>query len=518
MFDIIIQNGKIFDGSGNPWCYGDVGVRGDRIASMGKLSPSDARVVIDAKDRAVCPGFIDMHTHSDVMLLANPSHEPKIAQGVTTDVIGLDGLSYAPLSPPNLHLMRSYLSALNGNPDIAWDWQSVGEFLNRFDGKVAANVAYLIPHNALRLETVGFEDRSPSADELKKMQEAVTVGMKQGAFGFSTGLDYFPCRYSETRELIAICETVAELGGLSVWHIRGRDLGLMDAIKEVLSVGEATGVKVHFSHFAANGPKNKGKSTEMLQLIDDARDRGLDVSFDAYSYRAASTTLLITIPRWVHEGGPEAMIERFRDPEAKKKMCDEMLETESGWEDMTLSCAPSPKHREYIGKPLTQGAEACGKNVAEFVCDLLMEENLNAGFVNFVGNEPDIQGIMQHPCHTGSSDGILVGEQPNPRGWGTFPRFISEYWRNLGLLSLEEMIRHLTAAPAQRLGLSDRGLIKKGLAADLVVFDPDTIQDTATFENPKQHPQGIDYVLVNGKIVVGKGAHTGALNGRALRH
>ena len=518
MYDIIIQNGKIFDGSGNPWCYGDVGIRDDRIASVGKLKPSDARVVIDAEDRAVCPGFIDMHTHSDIMLLANPTHEPKIMQGVTTDVIGLDGLSYAPLSPSNLNMMRSYLSALNGNPDISWDWQSVDQYLDRFDGKVAANVAYLIPHNALRLETVGFEDRASSPDELKRMQEMIVDGMQQGAFGFSTGLDYSPCRFSDTKELTAICETVSELGGLSVWHTRGRDLGLMDAIKEVLSIGEATGVNVHFSHFAANGSQNKGKSGEMLKLIDDARDRGLNVSFDAYSYDASSTTLLITLPRWVHNGGPEAIIKRFRDPEQKKKMCDEMLEKGSEWEKMALACAPSPKHRDYIGKPLTEGAVACGKNVAEFICDLLLEENLNAGYVSFAGSESDIQRIMQHPCHTGCSDGILVGEQPNPRGWGTFPRFISKYWRDLKLLSLEELIRRLTAAPAQRMGLSDRGLIKSGLAADVVVFDPEVIQDTATFEKPKQYPQGIDTVLVNGQIVVDKGEHTGVLNGRALRH
>jgi N-acyl-D-amino-acid deacylase len=367
------------------------------------------------------------------------------------------------------------------------------------------------------LETVGFEDRAASPDELKMMQEMIADGMQQGAFGFSTGLDYSPCRFSDTEELTAICETVSELGGLSVWHTRGRDLGLMDAIKEVLSIGEATGVNVHFSHFAANGPQNIGKSKEMLKLIDDARDRGLSVSFDAYSYDASSTTLLITLPRWVHDGGPEAIIERFRDPEQKKKMCDEMLEKGSGWEKMVLACAPSPKHRDYIGKSLPEGAAACGKNVAEFICDLLLEENLNAGYVSFTGSESDIQSILQHPCHTGCSDGILVGEQPNPRGWGTFPRFISKYWRDLKLLSLEEMIRRLTGAPAQCMGLSDRGLIKSGLAADVIVFDPNTIQDTAAFENPKQHPQGIEYVLVNGQIVVDKGEHTGVLNGRALK-
>jgi len=241
MFDFIIRGGRIIDGSGSPWYYGDVGIRGQRIAAIGKLDQAEARRVIEADDRVVSPGFIDMHSHSDVMLLANPKHEPKVMQGVTTDVVGLDGLSYAPLSPANLQMMRRYLSALNGNPDILWDWSSVSEYLARFDRRVAINVAYLVPHNTLRLETMGFVDRVATAEELTKMRELMAQGMREGAVGFSTGLDYFPCRYSNTEELVNICKVVAEYDGISVWHTRARDLGLIEAIKEVIQVAEKTG-------------------------------------------------------------------------------------------------------------------------------------------------------------------------------------------------------------------------------------------------------------------------------------
>jgi len=517
MFDIIIQKGRIIDGSGNPWFYGDLGIQGDRIGAVGNLDNAEACRVIDAEDRFVCPGFIDMHSHSDVMLLANPRHEPKIMQGVTTDVIGVDGLSYAPLSPDNLQMVRRYLPGLNGNPAIDWTWGSVNEFLSRFDRQVAANVVYLVPHNALRLETIGFLDRAATAGELKKMQQMIAQGMREGAAGFSTGLDYFPGRYSNTEELITICEAIAERNGISVWHTRMRDLGLIPAVEEVIEIAKATRVKVHFSHYAVNGPENKGKSKELLRIVDDAREAGLDVSFDAYPYIASSTTLLILLPRWVHEGGPDAILERLRDPETKKKICADMLADQSGWDNIMVNFEASEKNRAYLGKTLVEGAQSAGKDVPEFVCDLLSDEELSVGYVNLMGHEEDMRTIMQHPCHTSCSDGLLVGDKPNPRGWGSFSRYLAVYSRDLGLFSFEEIIRHMTAAPAQRLGLSDRGLIKAGLAADLVVFDPMAIKDTATFEEPTNHPKGVDYVVVNGAMVVDKGKHTGLLNGRALR-
>ncbi len=516
MLDLIIRRGRIIDGAGNPGYPADVGLQGERIASIGSIESSQASRVIDATGLVVCPGFIDMHTHSDVMILANPRHEVKVMQGVTTDLIGLDGLSYAPLSPDNLRMMRSYLAGLNGNPNISWAWNTVAEFLADFNQKVAINVAYLVPHNALRLETMGFVDRTASAGEMAEMQALMAQGMREGAVGFSTALDYFPCRYSNEEELVKICETVAEHDGVSVWHVRKNDLGLIESIKEVLRIAEKTGVKTHFSHFSVSYPTTQGTSTEMLALIDEARAKGADITFDSYPYIAQSTLLLSFLPRWVHEGGPEAILERLSQAETKDKISAEIKALNVPWDKVVLTCVPSKKNSIYVGKTIHEAAGMAGKEVAEFACDLMREEELAVGHLSLLGNEEDTQRIMKHPCHMAGSDGIIVGDKPNPRAWGTFPRFIARYSRELGVLSLEEIIRHLPSAPAQRLGLSDRGLVKEGLVADLVIFNPETIADKATFEEPKQYPVGIDYVMVNGAVVVDKGKHTGALNGRAL--
>ena len=516
MLDLIIRGGRIVDGSGSPWYYRDVGIRGERIAAIGRLDRSEAHRVIEANGRVVCPGFIDTHTHSDVMLLANPRHEPKVMQGVTTELLGLDGLSYAPLSPANRQMMRRYLCGLNGEPDIAWDWNSVSEFLARFDRQVAVNVAYLVPHNALRLEAMGFADRDATNEELVRMQELMAQGMGEGAVGFSTGLDYCPCRYANEKELTKICEVVATYDGVSVWHTRKNDIGLIEAIKEVIGIAEKTGVKTHFSHYSVQGLENKGKSKEMLAIVDEARAKGLDVTFDCYPYIASSTTMVILLPRWAHEGGPEAILSRLGDPKIRGEICADIRKASPAWDRYVLTCVPSEKNKIYEGKNLLEASKMAGRDAAEFVCDLLLEERLAAGYLSFLSNEEDTRIIMKHPCHVAGSDGILVGDRPHPRAWGTFARYLGVYCRELGIMSLEEVIRHMTAAPAQCLGLNDRGLVKEGLAADLVIFDPQTVIDNATFDEPKKYPSGIDYVLVNGATVVDEGKHMGILNGRAL--
>ena len=517
MFDLLIKGGRIISGSGDPWYYGDIGIRGEKIAAIGKFEEKDACRILDISSKVVCPGFIDIHTHSDVMLLANPRHEPKIMQGITTEVIGLDGLSYAPLSSNNLKLMRLYLAALNGAPNIDWDWSTVTEFLDRFDRKVAINVVYLIPHSCPRLEVIGFTNSRANREELLAMQNIVGQSMKEGAAGISFGLDYYPGRYANTDELIELCKTIAEHNGVSVWHMRVKDLGLMEGIKEVLKVAGESNVKVHFSHFAANGPQNKGKSHEMLAMVDEGRAKGIDITFDSYPYVSSSTSLIIFFPGWAHDGGPNALLARLADHQTKKKICEELEVAKPDWERIFLAVAESEKNSNYVGRSFKEGAEMAGKNPAEFLCDLAYEEKLNAGHISFTGNEEDIKRIMQHPCHTLCSDGILVGGKPNPRGWGAFPRSLGHYCRQLGVMSIEQTVRRMTSAPAQCLGLNDRGLIKEGLAADLVVFDSDTVIDTATFEEPRNYPTGIDYVIVNGAVAIEKNKHTGVLNGKALK-
>ena len=350
MFDVIISGGRIIEGSGSPWYNGDIGIRGDRIAAIGRLNQAEAHRVIEANGRIVCPGFIDTHSHSDVMLLANPKHEPKIMQGVTTDLLGLDGLSYAPLSPTNLQMVRRYIAGLNGNPDISWNWSSVSEYLTLFNRRVAINVAYLVPHNALRLEAMGFVDHAPTAQQLSKMQKLLTQGIREGAVGFSTGLDYYPARYSNTDELIGLCEVVAEYNAVSVWHLRTRDIGLFEAAKEAVEVAAKTGAKVHFSHYAANNPPMWGRSGEMLALVDEARERGLDVTFDSYPYVAASTTLIIFLPRWVHEGGPDVILERLRQPKTKEKICTDLRAASYVWDSFVLASVVTEKNGIYLGK------------------------------------------------------------------------------------------------------------------------------------------------------------------------
>jgi N-acyl-D-amino-acid deacylase len=348
------------------------------------------------------------------------------------------------------------------------------------------------------------------------MQALMAQGMREGAAGFSTGLDYFPCRYANEEELTKICETVAEFDGVSVWHVRKNDLGLIESIKEVLRIAEKTGVKTHFSHFSVSYPSRQGTSTEMLSLVDEARAKGIDVTFDSYPYIAQSTLLLVFLPRWVHEGGPEAILKRLEQAETREKICADIRSKNIPWDKVVLTCVPSEKNSTYAGKSILDAANMAGKEVVQFACDLLREEELAVGHLSLLGNEEDMQRIMKHPCHMAGSDGILVGDRPNPRAWGTFPRYIARYSRELGVLSLEEVIRHIATAPAQRLGLHDRGLVKEGLAADLVVFNPETVADKATFEEPKQYPVGIDYVLVHGAVVVEKGKHTGVLNGQVL--
>jgi len=514
MFDILIINGRIVDGSGNPWYYGDVGVSGGKIAAIGKLDPAVAAKVIDAEGQVVCPGFIDVHVHSDVMLLAEPRHEPKVRQGVTTELLGQDGLSYAPLSPRNLQMMRRYLSGLNGDPDIAWDWTSVGDFLSRFDGKTAVNVAYLIPHCALRVEAMGWANRLPTKVELDEMKKLAAQGMADGAVGFSTGLTYAPGCYSNTKELIEICKVIAQHGGIYVTHLRDYRAGLFEALDEALEIGEKAGIAVHFSHF-----RGRGRSEQMLAKVDEARERGLDVTIESYPYFVGSGMLQARLPTWVHEGGPEAILEKLSDPEARKRIKEDIHRRSPNWSKVFICGVESESNKNFEGYSIAELSARLDKEPVDFICDLLLEERLAVSHMVFGDDEEeeDVRRIMTHHAHMVGSDSLLIGGKPNPRTYGTYPRYLGRYVRELGILTLEDCIRKMTSLPAQRLGLQDRGLLREGLAADIVIFDPDTVIDKATFEAPRRYPEGILYVLVNGELVVADGQHTGTLPGRALK-
>ena len=517
MVDLLIRGGRIIDGTGQTWFRGSVGVTGDTISVLrGDTSAVPAGRVIEAGDSIICPGFIDMHSHSDLMLLSDPRHEAKLRQGVTTDALGMDGLSYAPTSPKRLEELLHYLAAVNGSPPAGVRWSRVSEFLDLLDRRIACNVVYFVPHAAIRVEAMGWADRLPTDQELAHMRELARQGMRDGAFGFTTGLTYPPGAYSDTEELASICEAIRDQGGFYMTHAR-YTLGdrLLDPFREAINVGQRSGVPVHISHY--HNPVD-GMGERMVALVDEGRSAGIDVTYDQYPYAAASTLLHSLLPYWMHAGGPVMLYRRLHD----RSIRDEVGDTVEPQWGLTLdhyifSHIGSQQNKEWEGRSLVDLAEHQRKRMVDAICDLLIEESLDVAFVARTGNEANIRTIAQHPAQMVGSDGLLTGGQPNPRTYGTFPYVLGQFVREEGLLRLEDAVRKMTAIPAQRLGLEDRGIVRDGMKADLVVFDPERVEARATFDDPKQYPEGIDYVLVNGQVVIDRGKHTGALPGRALR-
>ncbi|MGQ9585378.1 MAG: N-acyl-D-amino-acid deacylase family protein [Anaerolineae bacterium] len=514
MFDLLVTNGRIVDGGGNPWFRGDVGVTGERIAAIGLLAEAEAKITLDAGGAIVCPGFIDVHAHSDLPLLSEPRHEPKVRQGVTTEVMGNCGWGFAPASPETL----AQLLAFRGmNRPITQTWTSVAEFLSLFDHQVAINVAYLLPHSTLRIEAMGWEDRNPSRQELERMKELVAQGMADGAVGISTGLDYPPSSFASTDELIEICRTVSRLGGIYVSHTR--DISHPEqALGEAMRIGEKAGIPVHISHLKAVGPENRGRAADrILPIVDRAREKGLDVTFDSYPYEAGSGSLKRVLPDWIQEGGPDGLAHRLRDSGLRARAKKEKREIYGlDWDKIYLVALPSEKNKDLVGKNLIEAAAMRQVDPVDLAWDLLVEENLECTTIFFLEAEEDIQTIMRHPAQMVCSDSLLEGQNTHPRTFGTFPRILGRYVRELGVLRLEEAVRKMTSFPAQRFGLKGRGLLKEGFVADLVVFDEGRVRDTAGYWDSRRYPEGIAYVVVNGRVVVDQGRHTGALPGRAL--
>jgi N-acyl-D-amino-acid deacylase len=517
MYDTLIRGGRVIDGTGETWFWADVGVVGETLEILrGDTSGITAGRVINASGCVVSPGFIDMHSHSDLALLTNPRHEVKLAQGVTTEALGQDGLSYAPMSPENLEELLGYLIAVNGAPPSDIRWGSVKEFLDLFDNTVACNVVYFVPHAAIRIEAMGWEARLPSSNELKHMQSLVEQGLKDGAFGFSTGLTYVPGAYSDTNELVEVCKALRPYGGIYVTHSR-YSLGdrLLDPFREAIDIGRYAEVPVQISHF--HNPV-EGMGEQMVRLVDESRNSGVDVTFDQYPYPASSTLLLSLIPPWVHAGGPRNLVDRIASPDIRHQIKDQIYPQWGGDLDQYIfSHIGSAKNKEWEGRSLEDMALAQRKTMVDTICDLLLEERLEVAFVARTGNSENVRTILKHSAQMVGSDGLLTGDKPNPRTYGTFPYILGQIVREEELLSLEEAVRKMTAVPAQRLGLKDRGILRDGMKADMVVFDPETVRATATFEDPKKLPIGIEYVFVNGGLVIERGKHTGALPGRALK-
>ena len=518
MFDVLITGGRVLDGTGLPWFAADIGVRGDRIAAVGALGHAEAALRLDATGKAVAPGFIDAHVHGDLMLLADPYHEPAIRQGVTTYILGQDGVAMAPASPATLDYMRRYTAGFSGTPPLTQRWSSLADYLACFDRTCAVNVACLIPNGNLRHEVMGLETRPPNADELRRMRRLAREGMEQGAVGLSSGLDYIPSRYATTEELIALCAEMADDGGVYVTHMRRYDPeGLDGSLDEVFRIGREAGVAVHVSHF-------NSRADLALPRVDAARAADLDVTYDLYAYLAGSSILaMVALPPEAQEGGIDATLRRLRDPAERARLRAAFTGPRGPLAPVRLSFVAAPDYRQYEGQTLEQAARAAGKGsgpegIGEFVCDVLLASELAVGCVvpHRERDEEDVRALMRHPAMMAGSDGIYTGGFPHPRGCGCFARYLGHYVR-AGVWTLEQAVQHLSAHTARRFGLRERGLLRAGMAADVVVFDPQRIADRSTYDEGRRLAKGVEHVLVNGELVLHEGRRTPALPGRGLR-
>ncbi len=521
MFDLLITGGKIVDGSGLPWFRADVGIAGGRVAAVGPLGQAEARQRLDAAGKVVAPGFLDAHVHGDIALLADPYHEPAIRQGVTTYVLGQDGVALAPASPATLDFIRRYTAGFGGGQLWAdqpflkeTSFLSVDRYLSLFDGHCALNAACLVPNGNVRLEVMGLDTRPPTPDELTRMGRLVREGMEQGAVGLSSGLDYIPSRYAETDELSALCRAITPFGGAYVTHMRRYDPeGLAGSMDEVFRIGREARCAVHISHF-------NSKADLALPRLDAARAEGIDATFDLYCYLAGSTILgMIALPPWVQEGGIDPTLARLRDPATRGRLRAWFAAPRIPLETVCLSYVAAPEYRRYEGLALPLAAGEAGQEVGDFVCDVLVASGLAVGCVvpHARRGSNDVYDLLRHPAMMAGSDGIYTGSCPHPRGCGCFARYLGYYVREARAWTLEEAVSHLSYHCARRFGLKDRGLLRAGMAADVVVFDPDTVADRATYEHGRRLAVGVQHVVVNGEPVLLNGERTAALPGRGLR-
>jgi len=525
MFDIIIENGRVVDGTGNPWFRADVALNDGKIAAVGRFPGAEAAQRIDAAQGIVCPGFIDTHSHSDLNHLINPGAEPKVMQGVTTENLGLDGLSVAPIKTDDVPHWRRHLAGLAGDPDIEWTWGSFSDYLDALDScRVATNNSSYVGLGTIRLMVMGMDDRPATEAEIREMQRIAARCMEEGARGISAGLIYPPSRYQTLDEMVAIAETVQAYEGIYDVHMRTESDQIHEAIDEVLTIGRRSGIPVQITHFKVRGRRNWGRSGELIAMLDQARTQGIDVTMAQYPYTAGSTILHATIPPWYHTQGAQGLLTALKEQrEEIKRDIRERMDWENfagilGWDKIFVSSVVSAANRDCEGRTIPQIAEARGlADPADAACDLLIEEELAVGMISFGLSEEDVVTIMQHPSVSFITDSLLGGGKPHPRTYGTYPRILGSYVREQQVLRLEEAIRKMTSLPAQNLRLRTKGVLAAGYDADLVVFDPAAIAETATYEEPRQYPAGIGWVLVNGIPVVAEGSHTGERPGRAVR-
>lgn len=521
---LLIQNGTIADGTGGPVFRGDVRIDGNRIAEIGSDLKADGAQVLDASGKIVCPGFIDTHSHSDLRVLTEPSLLPKISQGITTEIYGQDGVSLAPMPEDFRSVWPKNVAGLLGKLESPWPWGNIPAYLEAVrKAKPVNNVLYLVPHGNIRMQAMGLEGRAATDAELERMQGLLRENLEQGCPGMSTGLIYPPCAYADTAELTALCSVLAEKGKPLVVHQRSECDQILSSMQELVQIARKTGVKVHLSHFKLAGKKNWHLLDSLLGILENARREGLDFSFDMYPYTAGSTMFAAILPPWALSGGTDEMLERLRDDTIREKIRDCIVNPDGKWDNFVdfaglenIYITDAPRHPEVVGKSLVEIGKMRGCDPLEASFDLLLEEQNEVGMIDFYGSEETLERMMRCGGQNFCTDGLLGGT-PHPRVYGTFPRVIARYVREKKVLSLEEAVHKMCDVPARRFGITGRGRIRNGYFADLVIFDFDTIRDTATYIAPCSVSDGIDAVLVNGEICYRFSRGVTARNGLVLQ-
>jgi N-acyl-D-amino-acid deacylase len=529
-FDVLIKNGRIVDGSGRPGYVADLAIKSDRIAQIGKLTNATATRVIDARGLVVAPGFIDMLGQSETYLLIDPRAMSKVMMGVTTEVTG-EGESIAPINQRQIQEQEDFLKRFN----LTIDWETLDQYFKRLERqKSGVNLATFVGATQVREYVIGFDDRPPTAAELEQMKQLVAQAMRDGALGLSTSLQYVPARFAKTDEIVELAKVARQFGGIYATHQRSEANALDQSLAEVFQIARQAQIPVEIWHLKTAYKKNWGRMPEVLQKIRRAQSDGLDITADIYPYIAGSTSLSACLPPWALEGGVEKVLARLRDPETRKRLKREISADASDWENIYLgsggpggvlvSAVVNRELDSMQGKRISQIAEEQKKDPLDALFDLLLADRAQTSAIYFMMTEADMNAAMRAPfvsfCTDSgarATDGPLAGSKSHPRGWGSYPRILGHYVRERKLLSLESAIHKMTGAPAARVGMHDRGLLKAGLFADITIFDQARVIDRATFEMPNEYPEGIQYVLVNGQIAVDAGQRTPVLAGQVVR-
>ena len=535
-FDVVIRHGHIIDGTGSPWYAGDVGIRDGRIAAIGELSGVAAKRTIDAQGKVVAPGFIDMLGQSELTMLVDPRVPSKIFQGITTEITG-EGNSAGPVNDAMIAADRAGYQHYHLTPD----WRTLGEYFARLEKQgMGINLASYVGATSVRRMVLGDADVQPTPEQLSQMKALVADAMKDGAVGLSTALQYAPAPYAKTDELIALASVAGQYGGIYATHMRSEGDAVLVSIDEAARIGREGHLPVEIWHLKAAGKANWGKMPQIVARIDAARASGVDISANTYAYTAWFNTFSAFIPPWAHDGGDEKLVARLKDPAMRARIRKDMTtagkdsaseDWDNEWQEIPgpeailIAVVQNPQLLPLQGKRLSEIAALWHEDAIDALCDLLIKDKAFTEVAVFGMDEPDVVLALQQPWVSVDNDsqgtspeGLLGTEHPHPRAYGTFPRILRKYVREEHALTLPDAIRKFSALPAQRLRLTDRGVLKQGMAADVVVFDPETITDKATFENPNQFSVGMDYVLVNGVPVIAEGKMTGALPGKVLRH